>query len=149
MSDTKHSVVLHPGQGVEVGRRPNGGGATFKVRRGETGGSLSIFESMRPAGDLGGAPLHQHAFDEAFYVLEGEYVLEVDDRVMNAAVGSFVYVPRGTPHALRHTGDGVGRLLTICHPGGIEEIFAANGAAERAAMEKKYGAEMMERPTRE
>jgi hypothetical protein len=43
--------------------------------------------------------------------------------------------------ALRHTGSGRGRLLTMCHPAGIEEIFAATSAEERATMDKKYGAE--------
>jgi mannose-6-phosphate isomerase-like protein (cupin superfamily) len=92
-------------------------------------------------GDVGGPPLHRHDFDEAFYVLEGEYVIKIEERLINAGVGSFVYIPGGTIHALRHTGSGRGRLLTMCHPAGIEEIFAATSAEERATIDKKYGAE--------
>jgi mannose-6-phosphate isomerase-like protein (cupin superfamily) len=99
------------------------GGVTLKLGADDTAGAASIYESLRPAGDLGGPPLHRHAFDEAFYVLEGEYVFNVQDRTIAASVGSFLYVPAGTTHAIRHAGDGTGRMLTICHPGGIEEIF--------------------------
>lgn len=140
MTERKRYVILGPGQGTTLARGPRGGGATFKVSGRETGGTASIFESLRPAGDPGGPALHRHAFDESFYVLEGEYVIKVADRLISAGVGSFVYVPGGTIHAFRHTGSGVGRLLTICHPAGIEEIFAATDPAERAAMEERHGA---------
>ena len=146
MTDQKRYVLLGPGQGTTLARSPSGGGVTFKVSGRETGGTASIFESLRPAGDLGGPALHRHAFDEAFYILEGEYIIKVADRLMSAGVGSFVYVPGGTIHAFRHTGRGVGRLLTICHPAGIEEIFAATDSVERAAMEDRHGAQTMGPP---
>lgn len=146
MTDEKRYVVLEPGEGMTLARNPSGPGAMFKVSGHETSGASSIFESIRQAGDFGGPPLHRHAFDEAFYVLEGEYLIKVADRLVNASVGSFVYVPGGTIHAFRHTGHGVGRLLTICHPAGIEEIFAATDPKERAAMEKKHGAETVGPP---
>jgi mannose-6-phosphate isomerase-like protein (cupin superfamily) len=141
MNGKTQSVVRGPGEGVHLAQSQAGGGVTFKVGAAETGGTLSIFESLRPAGDVGGPPLHRHDFDEAFYVLEGEYVIKIEDRLINAGVGSFVYIPGGTIHTLRHTGSGRGRLLTMCHPAGIEEIFAATSAEERATTDKKYGAE--------
>ena len=146
MTEQKRSVVLGPGQGTTLAPGQRGGGATFKVSGRETGGTASIFESLQPAGELRGPAIHRHAFDEAFYVLEGEYLIKVADRLISAGVGSFVYVPGGTIHAFRHTGRGVGRLLTICHPAGIEEIFAATDPEERAALEAKHGAEFLGPP---
>lgn len=141
----KTAVALGPGEGRRVGARPTGGGATLKVGIGESAGTLSIFESSQPAGDPSGPPLHRHAFDESFYVLEGDYTFKLGDRTLTATLGSFVYVPAGMLHAFRRLGPGGGRMLTICHPGGIEELLAA-GPEERAAVEKKYGAEFVGPP---
>lgn len=146
MTAEKQNVVLGPGQGITLARNLSGAGATFTLSGRETGGTVSIFESLRPAGDLGGPPLHRHAFDEAFYVLEGEYLIKVAERLISASVGSFVYVPGRTVHAFRHTGRGFGRLLTICLPAGIEEIFAATDSEERAATEERLLAETVGPP---
>ena len=44
-------------------------------------------------------PLHLHRDTaEAFYVLEGEYLMYVKDRQQLCPPGTFVYVPRDTPH---------------------------------------------------
>ena len=102
---------------------------------------MTIYESLRPAGDPGGPRLHKHLFDEAFYVLEGEYMFQVGERLVKASTGAFVYIPGGTIHTFRHSGDGDGRMLTICSPGGIEEMFLASDAKTRAAAERKLGVE--------
>ena len=141
----KSAVTLAPGEGRRVGARPTGGGATLKVGIGDSAGTLSIFESAQPPGDLPGPPLHRHGFDESFYVLEGDYLFKLGDRTLTATVGSFVYIPGGMPHAFRRVGSGGGRMLTICHPGGIEEMFEG-GPDERAAVEKKLGAEFVGPP---
>jgi mannose-6-phosphate isomerase-like protein (cupin superfamily) len=142
----KRVVVLGPGEGRKVVARPTGGGATMKVGADESEGTVSIFEGLQPAGDLAAPPLHRHAFDESFYVLEGDYLFKVDDRLLTGTVGSFVYVPGGTIHAFRRIGRGAGRMLTICHPGGIEEVFAAGSPEEKQAMDMKYGAEYLGPP---
>lgn len=116
----------------------------MKVGADETASGMSIFESLRPAGDLGGPAAHRHPFDEAFYVLEGEYVFGVEGRTMTVSVGSFLYVPAGSVHSFRHAGEGAGRMLTICHPGGLEEFFAATTPEESEAMAKKHGIEFVD-----
>src|SRR5579871_6737686 len=141
----KTSVTLGPGEGRRLGARPTGGGATLKVGIGESAGTLSIFESAQPPGAMPGPPLHRHDFDESFYVLEGDYLFKLGDRTLTATVGSFVYIPGGTLHAFRRVGSAGGRMLTICQPGGIEEMFEA-GPEERAAIEKKLGAEFVGPP---
>lgn len=136
----KNAVVLEPGDGTPFGSQAGAGGR-FKVGVENSAGSLTIFESHRPAGDPGGPALHKHAFDEAFYVLEGDYTIQVGERLVKASTGAFVYVPGGTIHTLRHSGDGQGRMLTVCSPGGIEDLFLATDAEARAAAERKLGAE--------
>jgi hypothetical protein len=73
-------------------------------------------------------------------VLEGEYTIQVGERLVKAST-AFVYVPGGTIHTLRHSGDGEGRMLTVCSPGGIEHLFLAPDAEARAAAASKLGAE--------
>ena len=139
-------VALGRGEGRKLGERPTGGGATLKVGSDETTSATSIFESLRPAGDLGGPAMHRHPFDEAFYVLEGEYVFSVDGRTIAASEGSFLYVPAGIAHTFRHAGEGAGRMLTICHPGGLEEFLAASSPEAGEAMAKKHGIEFLGPP---
>ncbi|HEV3101541.1 MAG TPA: cupin domain-containing protein [Candidatus Dormibacteraeota bacterium] len=138
--DRKTLVILDPGGGIAI-RSPTGGHGRIKVGVEETAGSLTIYESLRPAGDPGGPHLHKHLFDEAFYVLEGDYTFQVGERLVRASTGGFVYVPGGTVHTFRHSGDGDGRMLTVCSPGGIEAMFMAPDAESRAAAERKLGAE--------
>jgi quercetin dioxygenase-like cupin family protein len=74
-------------------------------------------------------------------VLEGEYTFQVGERLVEASTGSFVYIPGGTTHTFRHSGNGDGRMLTVCSPGGIEAMFMAPDAESRAAAERKLGIE--------
>src|SRR5260370_17544688 len=93
------------------------------------------------AGEAGGPGSSKHALDEAFDVIEGDYTIQVGERLVKASTGAFVYVPGGTIHTLRHSGDGEGRMLTVCSPGGIEDLFQAPDAEVRAAAATKGGAE--------
>jgi uncharacterized cupin superfamily protein len=73
--------------------------------------------------------------DEFFYVLEGEYLFEIDDRHMDAGPGSCVFAPRGTAHTFENTGATPGRMLVIVQPAGLDVFFAdldsaTNGMAE-------------------
>lgn len=64
-------VAVGRGQGATT-QGPAGGPLTFKVRGEQTGGALTVLESVIAPGD--GPPLHRHADadeDEAWYVLEG------------------------------------------------------------------------------
>lgn len=42
-----------------------------------------------------------HDAAEAFYVLEGEYLLFLGDEVLSGPAGSFVYIPQGALHGFR------------------------------------------------
>jgi mannose-6-phosphate isomerase-like protein (cupin superfamily) len=94
----------------------------YKTRSEQTGGAYSLFEVVAQPGV--GSPSHvQHREDESFYVLEGEYEFIVEGRILRLVTGALLYVPRGTLHAHRNVGEGVGRMLVSQTPGGLHERF--------------------------
>jgi quercetin dioxygenase-like cupin family protein len=129
MAGESRTVALAPGDG-ETLVNPVGGHVTFKARGHETGGTLTVLETVVTPGD--GPPLHVHVKDdEAVYVLEGEIDFRVGDDIYDNRPGSFVFVPRGTPHTFQNVGSDDARMLLIFTPSGIERLFelaAASGA---------------------
>lgn len=80
-----------------------------------------------------GPPLHRHRDSaEAFFVLEGEYLMFLEEEQRACPVGSFVYVPRGVPHTFRVTSSGPGRKLNLFTPAGMVGFFEELAAAEAA-----------------
>jgi mannose-6-phosphate isomerase-like protein (cupin superfamily) len=71
-------------------------------------------------------PLHSHTgAEESFYVLSGRAAVWLDGAETEAGAGSFLLVPRGTPHALRRLSDDPVRMLTVVSPAGMERFFEA------------------------
>ena len=60
------------------------------LRSEETGGHVSVTEIVVPPHSAG-PPLHTHDFDEAFYVLEGELIFQVDDALVTVVGQSPAY----------------------------------------------------------
>jgi len=104
--------------------------ATFKATAEQTGGRFSLVEQMAPGGLA--TPLHvQPEDDESFYILEGELTFYLEDgQPIPASVGSFVHVPRGTPHAFRVNSE-TARMLVLTTPQ-HERFFRAAGEPARA-----------------
>ncbi len=95
---------------------------TYKVPSQQTGGAYSLFEVATQPG--AGPPPHvQHREDESFYVLKGEYEFSDNGRTLRAEAGSLLYVLKGTLHAHKNVGEGVGRMLVTQTPGGLYEHF--------------------------
>ena len=127
------AYVVEPGHGITI-QGPVGGPLTFKARGDQTGGSLTALENVIPPGD--GPPLHTHdSEDEAWYVLEGILRFQLSDSYAEAPTGSFVFVPRGTPHCFANIGDSPARILVLFTPSGMERFF------ERFAAETTPGPE--------
>ena len=95
---------------------------TYKVPSQRTGGAYALFEvTTQPNG---GPPPHvQHREDESFYVLEGEYEFLAGSETLRVDAGSLLYVPKGTLHAHKNVGEGIGRMLVTQTPGGLYELF--------------------------
>jgi quercetin dioxygenase-like cupin family protein len=101
---------------------PLGGAVTFKVRGQETDRSLTAFETV--VGPGLGPPLHEHANEEeTLYVLEGDVRFKLGDRMVSGPPGTFVFVPRGTPHTFQNVGETPARMLIHFTPSGMERFF--------------------------
>jgi mannose-6-phosphate isomerase-like protein (cupin superfamily) len=119
------AFVVAPGEGrsIDLGAF----GMTVKASWDETDGVFSLLEAEEPPGV--GPPLHiHHDPAEAFYVLEGEYVMFLDDREVSCPAGSFIFVPAGMPHSFR-VGAVPSRKLNFYFPavmiGYIDDLSAA------------------------
>ena len=95
---TPRAYVLEPGDG----RRIDMGDFTMVVKAtaDDTGTAFSLLEATEPAGF--GPPMHiHHDAAEAFYVLDGEYLVFLEDREFTCPRGSFIYIPAGLRHGFR------------------------------------------------
>lgn len=95
---------------------------TFRGRASHTEGSFSLVD-VRTAPGAGTPPHLQRDDQEAFYVLEGEYEFMRGGDTFRGGPGTFVFVPRGVPHAFSNPGSEPARMLIINLPGGLHEGF--------------------------
>ena len=94
---------------------------TVKATGAETGGVVSVLEAEEPPGF--GPPLHvHHDCAEAFYVLEGEYVMYLEGRELTCPAGSFIFIPQGAEHGFR-VGDLPSRKLNFYFPASMVGYF--------------------------
>lgn len=138
------AFILRPGEGrnIDLG----GFEMTVKADADATAGEFTLLEATEPAHF--GPPLHVHRdAAEAFYVLEGEYVIFIDDEETRCPAGSFVYIPAGAVHGFR-VGDGPAKKLNLYVPqamvGYFDELAQAvsTGTADDAtlgAIAERYG----------
>lgn len=124
---------------------------TVKADAQQTGGAFTLLEADEPPGF--GPPLHIHEdVAEAFYVLEGEYVIFIRDEEHRCPSGSFVYIPAGVEHGFR-VGSGRSRKLNLYLPAGMtgyfEELATANsegrklGDDELTTLGARYGVRVL------
>ncbi len=89
----------------------------------ETGGGLSIVDSLSPAGS--GPPRHVHEReDETFVVVSGACEFWLEGNTFTRGPGESTFIPRGREHTFRVVGSQPGRHLLILTPGGFEGFFA-------------------------
>ncbi|MBW3668873.1 MAG: cupin domain-containing protein [Actinobacteria bacterium] len=140
--------ALQPGEGrsIDLG----GFMMTVKASAESTDGAFTLLEATEPAHF--GPPMHIHRdAAEAFYVLEGEYVIFIDDEEIPCPAGSFVYIPAGATHGFR-VGDRPSKKLNLYVPqamvGYFDELAAAItsgnvGDDELGAIAERYGMEVL------
>lgn len=116
-------------------------GDTFftKISTQDTDGDLYVFESTRVKE---GGPSHHYHFtqDEWWYVLQGEFIIKVGEKIYNAKAGDSVFGPRMIPHSFAKVGEGEGKLLMIFQPAGkMEEFFnkVSQGATKNMTAEEQ------------
>jgi mannose-6-phosphate isomerase-like protein (cupin superfamily) len=127
MADDPQSFVVGPGEGrlIDLGEF----GMTVKATADNTGGVVSVLEATEPPGF--GPPIHvHHDAAEAFYVLEGEYIMHLEDREFVCAAGSFIFIPLGARHGFR-VGNTQSRKLNLYFPAAMIGYFEDLAAALR------------------
>lgn len=103
---------------------------TFKATAANTSNHYSLCHYEAVAGWPGPEP-HTHAdFEEAFYILEGEFEFRVGEQVVRAKTGTFLLVPRGVEHAFSNPTNEAAKLIGIFSPAGAEESFRRRAQAE-------------------
>lgn len=88
----------------------------------DTNGTWSLVELTEMPGYHTNLHRHNHT-GEAFYVLEGVLTLKMNRKVTEYPAGSYVLIPRGTPHAQGNAGKVPVRVLLTMTPGGFERSF--------------------------
>ena len=96
------------------------------LRSEESGGHVAVCENVAPAALARPAAAH-HDFDEAFYVLEGELIFQVEDAVVTKRAGEFAFAPRNVVHTFANHSDAPARYLLVITPASFERYFARMG----------------------
>jgi mannose-6-phosphate isomerase-like protein (cupin superfamily) len=121
MAGPVNPFVVQPGEGENL-RGPAGGPTTLKARAETTNGAFTLLENIVAPGQ--GPPLHLHIReDEMYYILGGHLRFKADDRMFDAPTGSFMFIPRGTPHCFQNIGDAPAKILVMFTPAGMERFF--------------------------
>jgi mannose-6-phosphate isomerase-like protein (cupin superfamily) len=119
---------------------------TVKASDTETGGAFSLLEADEPPGF--GPPLHiHHDAAEAFYVVEGEYIIFLPSGEVLCPAGAFIYIPAGIEHGFR-VGETRGRKLNFYVPaamvGFFDDMAAAAGSLDDEDIARLAGKYSME-----
>lgn len=107
-------TVVRPGEGEMIALGPT----RMRILEdgSHTGHRLAIAESVI-APHTRGPPQHRHGrHDEGFYVLSGTVRFTVGDEDYDAATGTLVMVPPGTPHTFANLTDQPAVILSTFTP---------------------------------
>jgi len=125
MATVGRCFVVAPGEGrlIDLGDFE----MRVKADSAGTAGVVSVLEATEPPGF--GPPIHVHDdAAEAFYVLEGEYVMHLDGDDYRCPAGSFIFIPTGVPHGFL-VGDLPSRKLNFYFPAAMTGYFDELAAA--------------------
>jgi mannose-6-phosphate isomerase-like protein (cupin superfamily) len=119
MDSRRGPIVLRPGEGrtIDLGNFE----MSLKASTEETDAAFTMLEAAEPPNF--GPPLHvHHNTAEAFYVLEGEYLIFLEEREYPCPAGSFIYIPAGIRHGFR-VGGSPSRKLNLYAPAAMVGYF--------------------------
>ena len=116
---SKKVLVVKPGEGEQI--KVMGASLRFLCAAGATENAWSMMEAVLPKDS--GPPPHEHPWDEAYYVIEGEVRFDVGGRVELVKRGDFIYAPGGTAHAFKGVSEQPARMLIFDAPAHAESFF--------------------------
>ncbi|MBC3785505.1 cupin domain-containing protein [Spirosoma utsteinense] len=125
MENHKKPITVAP----EGGKSVSVGGSTYRilVSGKDTAGAFATIDMLIPPG--GGPGPHAHAaFEESFYVIEGEIEVKSEFGQYVAAKGSFITIPKGgVVHSFKNKTSQTAHLLCTVVPAGLEMLFEEIG----------------------
>lgn len=145
---SQRPFVLRPKEGRDIDM----GTFRMQVKAGtdDTAAAFTLLEAEEPPNF--GPPMHiHHDAAEAFYVIDGEYVIFIEGQEWLCPAGSFIYIPRGVQHGFR-VGSVPSRKLNLYAPAAMIGYFdeladrARSGAGdprEVGAIASRYGMEVL------
>ena len=113
-------VALKTGEPAELDY--DAGTLRVMVSSEDTNGAWSLVQLKEMPGYHTNLHRHNHT-DEAFYVLEGTLTVKLNDKTAEYPAGSYVLIPRTTPHAQGNAGKVPVKILLTMTPGGFEQSF--------------------------
>jgi len=117
---TDQRAVIGRGDGEQVSL--GGVDITFKIDGQTTGGAFSVCETSAEPGRL--IPPHLHETeDEYSYVIDGRIGVLIGDQEHIVEAGSWIFKPRGIPHAYWNPGPEPTHVIEIIAPSGFEGFF--------------------------
>jgi mannose-6-phosphate isomerase-like protein (cupin superfamily) len=133
MNESPKPYLVRPGESV------TGSANGVKASGSSTSGAFTMIESHT----AGGAPWHVHTReDEYFYIVEGEITVWCGKEEFHAGPRSFVFLPRGVPHAWDVKSAGKATVLMMTVPAMLDEFLREFHAAkpdQRDSVAQKYG----------
>jgi mannose-6-phosphate isomerase-like protein (cupin superfamily) len=151
LSENKNDgYELKEDEGIKINFR--GTKMTLKVSGSDSEGKYSLLEMIHPPNT--GPALHIHSnAPEAYYVLDGRYLIRCGDKIYQAHHGDFVFIPKDTSHNYQ-SGPHGGKVLVISPAGlegyfkEIEDILLRQGKEipwnQEVEIAKRYGQEFLD-----
>jgi mannose-6-phosphate isomerase-like protein (cupin superfamily) len=121
-------IILQPGAGkvLNLGNFE----AVILASAADTSEAFSLLQTQNEPSEFG-PPMHiHHDAAEAFFVLEGSYLMYLDNRQEECPPGTFVYVPRGVAHTFKVISGSPGKKLNLFTPAAMQGFFEELAAAE-------------------
>lgn len=110
-TEARHNELYHI-MGMEL---------SLKVSGKDTNDQLTMFYGTYTKND--GPPLHVHyKQDEQFYIIDGEFLIQVGTEKYTLKAGDTVYLPRNVPHTFLTLSD-TGKMFFQTNPSGKTEAF--------------------------
>lgn len=118
-------ITVNPreGQGLSV----VGDNYRLLITGKETENAFAVIDMLIPPN--GGPMPHAHAnFNESFYVIEGEIVVQSEEQTYVAKQGAFVCIPKGGAiHSFKNETNSNAHILCLVVSSGLEEFFKEIG----------------------
>jgi quercetin dioxygenase-like cupin family protein len=116
---SKQIVTLRHGEGDAL--TVLGAQVRFLCEAAKTDHNFSLMEAVLPKDQ--GPPPHDHPWDEAYYIIEGDVRFQIGEDVQIYRAGDFVYAPGGTLHSFQGATDKPARVLVFDAPAAAEQFF--------------------------